>query len=179
MCRIHESAEGVVGQRKRGRPVFRTIAVATDGSPSAVNAVAAAEDLARHFGAKLTFIHVQEVTVGRGGTFVRPSQSTLAALRDRTAQLQGEGIEATMSVSRATHSGIAGEITDLATKAGADLLIVGSSAHGALARMVLGSVGGQLRRGAPWPVLTVPFEYPLATAAQDGEPAPGLRAVAK
>src|SRR5690349_595169 len=128
------------GQTKGRRAMFRTIAVATDGSPSAINALTVAEDLARLFAAKLAVIHVQEVTVGRGGTFVHPGRSTLSALRGRVERLQNEGIEATMSVSRATHSGVAREITGLATRAGADLLIVGSSGHGALARMVLGSV---------------------------------------
>jgi nucleotide-binding universal stress UspA family protein len=60
--------------------MFRTIAVATDCSPSALNACAVAEDLARHFGAKLMIIHVQEVTVGRAGTFVRPAGRTRCAV---------------------------------------------------------------------------------------------------
>src|SRR4051794_10538077 len=103
----HESKALSAGEEER--PVFQHIAVATDGSPSAFNAVTVAEDLARHFGAKLTIIHVQEVTVGRGGTFVQPSHHTLSALRARTAHLQDEGIEVTMSVSEATGSGVARE----------------------------------------------------------------------
>ena len=84
-----------------------------------------------------------------------------------------------MSVSQATHSAIAHEVIDLATKAGTDVLIVGSSGHGALARMFLGSVGSQLRRAAPWPVLTVPFVHSPATATRAADSAPDLTAVAK
>jgi nucleotide-binding universal stress UspA family protein len=160
--------------------VFTTIAVATDGSPSGANAFAVAEDLARHVGAKLTIIHVQEVAVGRGGVFVRSNQATLTALHDRAERLRREGIEATVSVSSATDSKVARTIANLATEAGAELLIVGNRGHGPLAGLVFGSVARQLERIAPCPVLTVPFRYtPATAAAKSAERAPDLTAVAK
>jgi nucleotide-binding universal stress UspA family protein len=159
--------------------VFTTIAVATDYSPSALNALDAAEGLARHLGAKLAIIHVQEVTVGRGGTFVHSNQAALAALYGKADRLRREGIETTVSVSRATGGRVTRTIVDLAAKAGADLLVVGNSGHGPLAGLVLGSVALELQRAARFPVLTVPFSYSPATSTEAAERTPAIAPVGK
>jgi nucleotide-binding universal stress UspA family protein len=140
--------------------------VATDGSPSALNAYAVAEGLARQLGAKLAIIHVQRVTVGRGGTFVHPSGAMFAALRDKVERLGREDIEATVSVSNAPDGRVADTIADLAAKADADLLIVGSRGHGRLAGLVRGSVAHRLQQIAPCPVLTVPVDYAVAAPTE-------------
>jgi nucleotide-binding universal stress UspA family protein len=136
--------------------VYTTIAWATDGSPSALNALKAATGLARKFGAKLAIIHVQEVVIGRSGIFMDPNEAVVAALHRTAQQLRDEGIETTVSVSRAPASNAAQTIIDLAAEAGADVIVVGNRGHGPLAGLVLGSVALQLLRTAPYPILMVP-----------------------
>ena len=136
--------------------MYTTIAWATDGSPSALNALTVATKLAREHGAKLAIIHVQEVLIGRGGIFVDPNEAAVAALHRTAQQLRDEGIDTTVSVSRAPSSKAAQTIIDLAAEAGADMIVVGNRGHGPFAGLVLGSVALQLLRAAPYPILMVP-----------------------
>jgi nucleotide-binding universal stress UspA family protein len=140
----------------KGDTVYNTIAWATDGSPSALNALTTATGLARQFGAKLAIIHVEEVFIGRGGIFVDPNDAVVAALHRTAQRLRDEGIETTVSVGRAPASKAAQTVIDLAAEAGADMIVVGNRGHGPLAGLVLGSVALQLLRTAPRPVVMVP-----------------------
>ena len=136
--------------------MYSTIAWATDASPSALNALKAATWLARRFGAKLAIIHVEEIMVGRGAVYVDSNEPVVAALHRTAQQLRDEGIETTVSVSRAPASNAAQTIIDLAAEAGADVIVVGNRGHGPLAGLVLGSVALQLLRAAPYPIVMVP-----------------------
>jgi nucleotide-binding universal stress UspA family protein len=136
--------------------VYTNIAWATDGSPSALNALTVATGLARRIGAKLAIIHVEEVIIGRGGIFVDPNDAALAALHRTAQQLRDEGIDTTVSVSRAPASKAAETIIELATEAGAEMIVVGNRGHGPLAGLVLGSVALQLLKAAPYPIVMVP-----------------------
>jgi nucleotide-binding universal stress UspA family protein len=136
--------------------VYTTIAWATDGSPSALNALAVATGLARQFGAKLVIIHVEEAVIGRGGLFIDRNDAAVAALHRTAQQLRDEGIDTTVSVSRAPAGNAAESIIGRAADAGADLIVVGNRGHGPLAGLVLGSVALQLLRVAPVPVVMVP-----------------------
>ena len=140
--------------------MYTTIAWATDASPSALNALKAATGLARQFGAKLAIIHVREVLIGRGGIFVDPNEAAVAALHRTAQHLRNEGIETTVSVARAPAGKAAETIIDLASEAGADMIVVGNRGHGPLAGLVLGSVALQLLRTAPYPVVMVPPRNP-------------------
>jgi nucleotide-binding universal stress UspA family protein len=144
--------------------VYTTIAWATDCSPSALNALSVATGLARQFHAKLAIVHVQEVVVGRGGVFVDPNESAVAALHRTAEQLREEGIETTVWVSRAPTSNAVRTIVDLAAKAGADMLVVGNRGHGPLAGLLLGSVALGLLQTAPCPVLMVPSRRTAAAS---------------
>ena len=144
--------------------MFTAIAWATDNSPSALNALTAAKELARRFGARLAIIHVQEVIASRSGVFVDSSDGTVDALHETARDLRDEGIEADVLVSRAPVSSTARTIVDLAKKAGADLIVVGNRGHGPLAGIVLGSVARRLLQSAPYPVLTVPSRYTARTS---------------
>jgi nucleotide-binding universal stress UspA family protein len=144
--------------------VFTTIAWATDCSPSALNAFTLAKELARQSGAKLAIIHVQEAIVGRGSIFIDPNEAAVAALHRTAQHLRDEGIETTVSVSRAPASGAARAIVDLATEAGADVIVVGNRGHGPLAGLVLGSVALRLLQAAPCPVLMVPSRHTPGTS---------------
>jgi nucleotide-binding universal stress UspA family protein len=145
--------------------VFTTIAWATDNSPSALNALPTAKKLARRFGAQMAIIHVQEVIASRAGVFVDSDDGTVDALHETDRKLREEGIDTEVLVSRAPAGSTARTIVDLATKAEADLIVVGNRGHGPLAGIVLGSVALRLLQSAPYPVLTVPSGYTAQTPA--------------
>ena len=136
--------------------MYTTIAWATDASPSALNALKVATGQARQFGAKLAIIHVQEVLIGRSGIFVDPNEAAVAALHRTAQQLRDDGIDTTVSVSRAPAGKAAETIIGLAAEAGADMIVVGNRGHGPLAGLFLGSVALQLLRVSPYPVVMVP-----------------------
>jgi nucleotide-binding universal stress UspA family protein len=152
--------------------VYTTIAWATDCSPSAFNALTVAKGLARQFGAKLAIIHVQELTIGRGGIVVDANEAAVAALHRTAQQLRHEGIEATVSVTRARASAAPRAIVDLVTGADADIVIIGNQGHGPLAGLVLGSVALRLLEIAPCAVLVVPSRQPSGTSPAVAELAP-------
>jgi nucleotide-binding universal stress UspA family protein len=84
---------------------------------------------------------------------------TASALKEATAELAavpGVGhverrLEASSSPARGLH--------DTAVSEGADLIVVGSSHHGVLGRVLLGSVGERLLSGAPCAVALAPRGY--------------------
>jgi nucleotide-binding universal stress UspA family protein len=135
--------------------MFKTIAWATDCSPSALNALRVAKRLARESGAKLVIITVQELGVGRAGILVDSNEAANNALHRTADRLRDEGIDTAVLVSRAPGSGAAREIADLATRAGADVIVIGNRQHGPLASLALGSVAPRLLQTAPCPVLMV------------------------
>jgi nucleotide-binding universal stress UspA family protein len=136
--------------------MFKTIAFATDGSPSALNALTRAKELARESGAKLVIVHVEELLFSRAGALDDSHEAVLASLLRTADELQGEGIDAAVSSARAPSSGVAQMIVDLASEAGADVIVVGNRGHGPIARLLLGSVATRLLQIAPIPVLMVP-----------------------
>lgn len=136
---------------------MRTIAWATDGSPSARNALATAKQLSRATGARLLVLHVQERGITRRGFLVdRHNDHVATALRRVVGQLRQEGFDAELRVGRTELGGEHRMILHLAQEAGVDLLVVGNPGHGPLAGLFLGSVALRLVQAAPFPVLMVP-----------------------
>jgi nucleotide-binding universal stress UspA family protein len=86
-------------------------------------------------------------------------ERTASALREAAAELAGRPelrhverrLEASSSPSRGLH--------DAAVSEHADLIVVGSSHHGPLGRVLLGSVGERLLSGAPCAVALAPSGY--------------------
>jgi nucleotide-binding universal stress UspA family protein len=137
---------------------MNNILIATDGSESADQALEVAIDLASEMGAKLQVLSVRPpLPVGHTG----PSPAVLdveeehgseriaSAAADRA---QAAGVDATPHVAR-------GDVVDNIVSAvgdlGADLLIVGSRGHRAIAGVMLGSVSHALIRQSPVPVTIV------------------------
>jgi nucleotide-binding universal stress UspA family protein len=146
--------------------VFKTIAWATDSSPSARNALTIAKGLARDLGAKLVIIYVQELAVARPSMFIDSDEAAVAALHRTAEQLRGEGIEVSVMSARASTGDVARTLTMLAEEADADLIVVGNRGHGPVATLMLGSVASRLLKTARCPVLTVPSrQQPKASPA--------------
>jgi nucleotide-binding universal stress UspA family protein len=136
--------------------MVKTIAWATDGSPSARNAFATAKNLARAIDAQLVVLHVQELVVTHAGFLVDADDHLLDGLGRTVEQLRGEGVDAELATAKAPAWRAHHLILELAQEADVDLLVVGNRGHGPIAGLFLGSVALRLIQTAPFPVLMVP-----------------------
>jgi nucleotide-binding universal stress UspA family protein len=137
-----------------------TILIAMDGSASSAEAVRLGLELAEEQGAKPVFAHVVEAldippAAGFGWPSAVPHEPTdeeRRPLQDAVALAQERGIEAEAAVLRGTPIH---EIVVYAEQIDADLIVVGSRGHGALASALLGSVSLGVLHQARRPVLIV------------------------
>jgi nucleotide-binding universal stress UspA family protein len=138
--------------------MISTIAVGTDGSGTATEAVRMAADLARRFGTKLVLVSA----FSPGGEAMDRSDvsvelewavSTSAQVREilaRTeAELRSEGIDCSTLVDGGDPAEV---LVRLAAECGADLLVIGNKG---MHRRVLGSVPNTVTHKAPCSVLVV------------------------
>jgi nucleotide-binding universal stress UspA family protein len=137
---------------------MKNILIATDGSESAEQALEVAIDLASEMGATLQVVSVRPpLPVGHTG----PSPAVLEVDEEHGAEriaaaaaehARGAGVEATPHVARGD---VVDNIVSAVAELGADLLVVGSRGHGAIAGVMLGSVSHALIRQSPVPVTIV------------------------
>ena len=138
--------------------MYRTILVATDGSPYSEAAGDHAIDLARAYDASLRVITVVEMDVA----------FSEAISEQMLADLEARGQQAVDTIAtRARDRGVAdvdGEVVrgtphrailDDAHEHGADLVVVGTHGRRGLDRLLLGSVAERVLRAADVPVLIV------------------------
>jgi nucleotide-binding universal stress UspA family protein len=139
---------------------MKSILIATDGSPSAREAVEFGLELAEDQSATAVFAHVAPAvdvvpTSGFGVTAALPHDltdydwSSLEQARDLAA---ARGIEAKIQMLRGQ---TADEIVAYADSIDADLIVVGSRGHGAVTSALLGSVSRGVLHEARRPVLVV------------------------
>lgn len=140
--------------------MFKKVMWATDGSDAADQALAFARALAAEGGREMLVAHCEELTMpGKGGgSFpVHANEDELQAKIERqVAELSGNGIAATLQLTRARVGGAAHALADAARESGAEVIVVGTRGHTALAGLLLGSVTQRLLHIAPCPVLAVP-----------------------
>ena len=138
--------------------MFKVIVWATDGSPSAEDALPLAAGLAKSSGARLVIVHVEELGVSRGGAYHKHADETdmLAGIEAHLAKLRGEGLDVQLELHKSGSGGAAHIIADAAREAGADLIVAGTRGHGSVVGLILGSVTHRLLHIAPCPVLVVP-----------------------
>jgi nucleotide-binding universal stress UspA family protein len=137
--------------------MISTVAVGTDGSGTATEAVSVAADLARRYDAQLVLVSASQSPgkTDRGGADVELewAVSTSAQVREilaRTeADLRREGIDCSTLVDEGDPAEV---LVRLATECGADLLVIGNKG---MHRRVLGSVPNTVTHNAPCSVLVV------------------------
>ena len=136
---------------------FTRIVVAVDGSPASVAAVQAAASISAAMAAPVILAHILQASPGRFGV-IQDSQSLAEAMMaDAVTTFEGGGGKLDTTVmSNETLHGVAWGILDIAKKAGADLVCVGTSGHGPWGGAILGSVSQRLLNHCPCPVLVVP-----------------------
>ncbi len=151
---------------------MKRILVATDGSPSAAEAVAFGVELAAEHASELVLAHVVPVVDivppsafgAIGGAFPHePSEHDLSLLDDGAAVAAEHGVAATTVLLRGD---TVDEIVAYADSHDVDLVVVGSRGHGAIAGALLGSVSRGILGESKRPVLIVRAATVPAVAAR-------------
>ena len=138
---------------------MKEIMVAIDGSEGSLAAIDEAVELAAPLGAHITFLAVRKAPSSLLGTpnyefrLARDLGVTRAAVDAALAKARGAGIEARGAV---LEGNAVDEILSFADNCGADLIVMGSRGHGALAGALLGSVSSELIERASCPLIIVP-----------------------
>ncbi len=146
----------------REEKTMKRIVIATDGSPSALEAVEYGIELAAEQGAEPIFVHVAPSTealpvagYGMGAPVSvphKPDEYDRACLDEAVDLAARKGIEAKteLLIGHAAHA-----IVAYAESVEADLIVVGSRGHGTIAGALLGSVSARILHEAKRPVLVV------------------------
>jgi nucleotide-binding universal stress UspA family protein len=141
--------------------LMRKILVATDFSPHSDAALELALDLAQHYDASLTLLHVCHIpsyVFFGGGAYVPSPELTDDILDDaQRALTQARERAAQSGVAVETHALLgepAADIVRFAHEHKSDLIVVGTHGRRGLGRLVLGSVAERVVRTADVPVLT-------------------------
>jgi nucleotide-binding universal stress UspA family protein len=139
--------------------MISTVAVGTDGSATAQEAVRVAADLASRYDAKLVLVSAfqgpGEAATDRGAASVELqwTVSTSAQVREILARtesdLRREGIDCSTRVDEGDPADV---LVGLATECGADVLVIGNKG---MHRRLLGSVPNTVTHKAPCSVLVV------------------------
>ena len=137
--------------------MFSTVAVGTDGSATAAEAVRAAAEIARRFDAKVVLLSAfresGEGPSDPGGDEEQWAFNPVARLREMLAREEDELRRQGLDCSTLLEEGNPSEVlVRLAEVAGADLLVIGNKG---MRRRVLGSVPNTVTHRAPCAVLVV------------------------
>jgi len=140
---------------------MKRILVATDGSPSSVEAVAFGVELAGEHEAELVFVHVVPVLDvvpvtgfgSMGGAFPHEPSAYDHGLLEEAAAVAGE--HEIVSTTALLRGDTVDEIVAYADSHDVDLIVVGSRGHGGLASALLGSVSRGILGESKRPVLIV------------------------
>jgi len=138
---------------------FRRIVAPTDFSECAEEAFRFAQRAAQRLGSELVLVHVfveppAYGDLGSAWTVLMEAEKWVTDELEKWAE-EGRkrgGITVRPVVRKGSPSA---EIIELAAEERADLVIMGTHGHGAVSRLLLGSVADRVIRTAPCPVLTV------------------------
>jgi nucleotide-binding universal stress UspA family protein len=139
-------------------PAQRGLVIATDGSPSADQAVSSGCALARELGGRAVLVYVRGHVGVLGAPYYQEKVSeqmehARAALDRAREAARAAGVETEEEILEGE---AADEIIRLARTRGALMIVVGTRGLGAVAGALLGSVSSAIIHRADRPVLVVP-----------------------
>ncbi|WP_437904562.1 universal stress protein [Sorangium sp. So ce327] len=142
---------------------MKTLLLAHDFNATSEIALDTAIELARKLSAKLVVAHVYSVPVYSfpEGSSLIPSAEDAARIADAAQRSLDQVLERRRATPGVEISGVlrAGvpdeEICRLADEIGAEMIVIGTHARGAVARALLGSVAQRVVRSAKVPVLSI------------------------
>jgi nucleotide-binding universal stress UspA family protein len=142
---------------------IKKIAVATDFSKAADQALRYGLTFASQFGAELHLVHVIEdiiPTVPEPGLAMLPTQEIMQTLRKSSEEAMAQQIAripaGKINLVKVVREGVPfREVDTYAREAEIDLLVLGTHGRTGLSHLLLGSVAERVLRSAPCPVLTV------------------------
>lgn len=145
--------------------MFKHILLATDGSAACDQAARIAIGLARTHGARLTAVYVVDpypyLGIGQANplgfqAYISAAHTHAGAALGRAAELADDGGTPLVLETRIVEEATAAHgIAQTAHDEKADLVVMGSHGHGALRKMILGSVTTRVLAEATVPVLVV------------------------
>jgi nucleotide-binding universal stress UspA family protein len=140
--------------------VFKKVVWATDGSEGSDQALGLAKQLATEGGGELLAVHCTELTMPYKGGASVPVHAKEEELREKiqhqVSELNEGDLSATVEMVMTGVGGAAHAIAEAAHNANADVIVLGTRGHTALAGLLLGSVTQRLLHIASCPVLAVP-----------------------
>jgi nucleotide-binding universal stress UspA family protein len=141
---------------------IRKILVPVDGSECSYNAVKIALDLATKYKSELCFVHVVPTSIWRyleEEWYIPPHiiVHTMREMEDEGERLLSSVLTSAREAgvkayAQLDHGRPANKIIKMAREENFDLVVVGSSGHGAIARLFFGSVSDEIIDKAPCPV---------------------------
>jgi nucleotide-binding universal stress UspA family protein len=141
--------------------MFKTIVLALDASDGSKHAIPIALELARRDDARIVVAHIEEDLAARSGGPVFPTEDEIQAeIRKQADELRAQGIDTKVEMRSVMLGGPARAIAEIASEAGADLIVTGTRGHSPVAGLLLGSVTQRLLHVAHQPVLVVPAPAP-------------------
>jgi nucleotide-binding universal stress UspA family protein len=145
--------------------MFKHVLLATDGSPACDQAARVAIGLARTHGARLTAVYVVDpfpyLGIGQANpigfqAYISAAHAHAGKALGRVAELSDDGGPPITLETRIVEEATAAHgIAQTARDEGADLIVVASHGHGALRKIMLGSVTTRVLAEATMPVLVV------------------------
>jgi universal stress protein A len=142
---------------------IKKVAVATDFSKAADQALRYGLTFAGQFGAELHLVHVIEdiiPTVPEPGLAMLPTQEIMQTLRKSSEEAMAQQIAripaGKTNLVKVVREGVPfREVDNYAREMEIDLLVIGTHGRTGLSHLLLGSVAERVLRSAPCPVLTV------------------------
>lgn len=158
-------------------PRFKAVIWATDGSENAARALPYAKALLDGEDGMLVAVHVvlepATADVEQSATHHTGVLDAGAKVKQRISELPGEGVSALHKAVSYVGPEPAQGIAEIAEEVGADVIVIGTRGHSAIAGLVMGSVTQRLLHVAPCPVLAVPPIQPPAVEPAVDEPPGG------
>ena len=143
--------------------MFKSILLATDGSPASTRAAQLAVDLARTHGARLTALYVVDpypyLGIGEANplgfqAYMSAAYAHAAQAHSSVAALCGQGgAPVDLQLRRAEDMHASDGILQTAKDEKADLIVVGSHGRTGFSRLMLGSIAARVVSQSPIPVL--------------------------